>query len=103
MHALDLQFGPRVLHKLESLVSLVAVYPTRNDCTVCYLDKLVFCTWILVLVWVIFATETLVGFSYVLLRGMFRHWTRPVSQEMGCAVQCAPWTDALVFCINLLR
>lgn len=39
----------------------------------CYLDKFVFCAWILVLVGVIFAAKTLVGLSYVLLRGMFGH------------------------------
>ena len=67
------QLGLRALHKLEPLSVLHVHIPQEWVVTMCYLDKFVFCAWILVLVGVIFAAKTLVGLSYVLLRGMFGH------------------------------
>lgn len=70
----DLQLGPRAPHKLEPPSVLFIHIPPGLVITVCYLDKLFFGPRILVLVGVILATKALVGFSYVLLRGMFGHW-----------------------------
>ena len=73
IHVFNLRSSPRALHKLEP-PSVLPIRILRIVVTVCYFDKLFFCAWILVLVRMIFTAKTLVGLSYVLLRGMFGHW-----------------------------
>lgn len=74
MYVLNLRLGLKALHKLEPPLVLLAHTSQVMVTTVCYFDKRVFCSWILVLIWVIFTAKALVGLSYVLLRGVFGHW-----------------------------